>query len=147
MNSMILWSWGISCIPRPLHPSGTGDHDLGHTDRVRHRIDMVDETSFKHRYRRIPPSMYDEVRSHLKQLLDNAVIRPSSIQHSDKVCQWLATDRWFSSVLLFHPPIKLTATICVHPPIKLTATICVHPPIKLTATICVHPPIKLTATI
>ena len=74
---MILWSWGISCIPRPLHPSGKGDHDLGHTDRVRHRIDMVDETSFKHRYRRIPPSMYDEVRSHLKQLLDNAVIRPS----------------------------------------------------------------------
>jgi hypothetical protein len=54
-----------------------GDHDLGHTDRVRHCIDMVDETSFKHRYRRIPPSMYDEVRSHLKQLLDNAVIRPS----------------------------------------------------------------------
>jgi hypothetical protein len=54
-----------------------GDHDLVHTDKVRHRIDMVDETSFKHRYRRIPPSMYDEVRSHLKQLLDNAVIRPS----------------------------------------------------------------------
>jgi hypothetical protein len=53
------------------------DHDLGHSDRVRHRIDMVDETSFKHRYRRIPPSMYNEVRSHLKQLLDNAVIRPS----------------------------------------------------------------------
>ena len=50
---------------------------LQYKDRVRHRIDLVDETSFKHRYRRIPPSMYDEVRSHLKQLLDNAVIRPS----------------------------------------------------------------------
>jgi hypothetical protein len=54
-----------------------GDHDVGHIDRVRHRIDIVDETPFKHRYRRISPSMYDEVRSHLQQLLDNAVIRPS----------------------------------------------------------------------
>jgi hypothetical protein len=28
----------------------------------------------------------------------------------DKVCQWLATGRWFSLVLWFPPPIKLTAT-------------------------------------
>ena len=29
----------------------------------------------------------------------------------DKVCQWLATGRWFSLVLRFPPQIKLTATI------------------------------------
>jgi len=29
----------------------------------------------------------------------------------DKVCQWLDTGRWFSRVLRFPPPIKLTATI------------------------------------
>ena len=62
-----------------------GDHDLGHTDKVRHRIDMVDETSVKHRYRRIPPSMYDEVRSHLKQLLDNSVIRPSHLPFASAI--------------------------------------------------------------
>ena len=50
-----------------------GDHDLGHTGLVKHRIDLVDETPFKHRYRRIPPSMYDEVRSHLRQLLNNVL--------------------------------------------------------------------------
>jgi len=29
----------------------------------------------------------------------------------DKVCQWLATGRWFPRVLRFPPPIKLTVTI------------------------------------
>ena len=29
----------------------------------------------------------------------------------DQVCQWLATGLWFSSVLRFPPPIKLTAMI------------------------------------
>jgi hypothetical protein len=29
----------------------------------------------------------------------------------DKVCQWLATDLWFSLVLRFSPPIKLAVTI------------------------------------
>jgi len=29
----------------------------------------------------------------------------------DKVCQWLAAGWWFSPVLRFPPPIKLTATI------------------------------------
>ena len=29
----------------------------------------------------------------------------------DKVCQWFAAGRWFSPVLQFPPPIKLTATI------------------------------------
>jgi hypothetical protein len=29
----------------------------------------------------------------------------------DQVCQWAAAGRWFSPVLWFPPPIKLTATI------------------------------------
>jgi len=29
----------------------------------------------------------------------------------DKVCQWLATGRWFSPGIQFPPPIKLTFTV------------------------------------
>ena len=45
-----------------------GELDTGHTTTVKHRIDLVDETPFKQRHRRIPPAMYDEVREHLRQL-------------------------------------------------------------------------------
>lgn len=55
-----------------------GDFDIGHTNTLKHRIDLVDETPFKQRHRRIPPAMYNEVRDHLAQLADIGVIRPSS---------------------------------------------------------------------
>ena len=53
------------------------DLDLGHTKLAKHRIDLIDETPFKQRYRRIPPTMYDEAKNHLQQLLDSGVIRKS----------------------------------------------------------------------
>jgi transposase InsO family protein len=53
------------------------DEDLGHTDMVRHRIEVDDVVPFKQRYRRIPPGMLDEIRTHLQQLLAAGVIRPS----------------------------------------------------------------------
>ena len=40
--------------------------DLGKTDLVQHEIKLTDSTPFKEPYRRIPPSMYEEVRVHLK---------------------------------------------------------------------------------
>ena len=43
------------------------DLDLGHVKLAKHRIDLIDETPFKQRYRRIPPTMYDEVKNHLQQ--------------------------------------------------------------------------------
>ncbi len=54
-----------------------GDTDIGHTTAVRHRIELTDNIPFKQRYRRIPPSMFDEVRSHLQQLLDAGILRRS----------------------------------------------------------------------
>ncbi len=54
------------------------DFDIGQTDTLKHRIDLIDETPFKQRHRRIPPAMYDEVRDHLAHLADSGVIRPSS---------------------------------------------------------------------
>nr|KAG5692734.1 hypothetical protein BaRGS_033845 [Batillaria attramentaria] len=53
------------------------EEDVGLTSRVRHRIDLEDERPFKQAHRRIPPSMIDEVRSHLHQLLASGVIRRS----------------------------------------------------------------------
>lgn len=37
---------------------------------------LTDPSSFKHRYWRIPPSIYGEVRTHLRQLLDIDIIQP-----------------------------------------------------------------------
>ena len=51
--------------------------DIGHCDKIKHRIDLTDEVPFKQPHRRIPPSMIDEVRQHLEQLLASGVIRKS----------------------------------------------------------------------
>lgn len=52
------------------------DTDVGTTDRVKHRIDLEDTTP-KQRYKRIPSSVIEEIRTHLQELLASGVIRPS----------------------------------------------------------------------
>ena len=54
------------------------DLDLGHTSVVKHNIKLDDYTPFKERYRRIPPHQYDEVRRHLKEILEIGAIRKSN---------------------------------------------------------------------
>ena len=44
--------------------------DLGRTDLIKHQIKLKDYTPIKDRYRRIPPHQYEEVRKHLKEMLD-----------------------------------------------------------------------------
>ena len=63
----------------------TSDTDIGHTDAVKHRIDLVDDVPFKQRHRRIPPAMFDEVRNHLQQLLTAGIIRRSHSPWSSNV--------------------------------------------------------------
>ena len=55
-------------------------HDTGHTKAAKHKIVLKDpDTSpFKERFYRIPPLQLDEVRAHLKMMLDAGVIRPSN---------------------------------------------------------------------
>jgi transposase InsO family protein len=53
------------------------EDDIGHTDIVRHRIELDDPTPFKQRHRRIPPSAFEEVRNHLQHLLATDIIRRS----------------------------------------------------------------------
>jgi hypothetical protein len=53
------------------------DTDVGYANIVQHRIELLGDKTFKQRYRRIPPSMYDEMKVYLQQLLDMNIIRPS----------------------------------------------------------------------
>lgn len=59
--------------------------DNGTTDKVQHHIELSDPTPFKQRYRRIPPSMIEEVRTHVKEQLASGVIRTSHSPLSSNV--------------------------------------------------------------
>lgn len=80
----LLWKWRDVFSQHDL--------DLGHTDIVKHRIELTDPKPFKQRYRRIPPGMVDEVRLHLRQLLDLGVIRHSHSPYSSNVVLVRKTD-------------------------------------------------------
>ena len=53
---------------------------MGHTKVTKHKIVLKDPDTppFKERFHRIPPSQLDEVREHLKLMLDAGVVRPSN---------------------------------------------------------------------
>ena len=55
-------------------------HDMGHTNATKHKIVLKDPDtpSFKERFCRILPTRLDEVRGHLKLMLDAGVIRSSN---------------------------------------------------------------------
>ena len=56
------------------------DIDLGGTDKGKYKIKLTDPIPFKERYRKIPPSQYEEVRKYLQEMLDIGdigAIRPS----------------------------------------------------------------------
>ena len=76
---------GKQVISKYLDIFSTGDTDVGHTDRVEHRIELMDNTPFKQRYRRVPPAMYQEVKDHLQDLLSSGVIRHSHSPWSSNV--------------------------------------------------------------
>ena len=54
--------------------------DMGHTNATKHKIVLKDPDTppFKEHFRRIPPPQLDEVREHLKLMLDAGVIWPSN---------------------------------------------------------------------
>ena len=51
--------------------------DLGCTDLAKHEIWVVDDEPFKERFKRIPPPMVEEVRAHMKEMLEAGAIWPS----------------------------------------------------------------------
>ena len=55
-------------------------HDKGHTNKTKHKIVLKDPDTppFKEWFHRIPPPQLDEVREHLKLMLDAGVVQPSN---------------------------------------------------------------------
>ena len=55
-------------------------HDMGHTNATKHKIVLKDPDTppFKEHFHRIPPPQLDEVREHLKLMLDVEVVRLSN---------------------------------------------------------------------
>ena len=55
-------------------------HDMGHTKVTKHKIVLKDPDTppFKEQFCRIPPPQLDEVREHLKLMLDAGVVQPSN---------------------------------------------------------------------
>lgn len=53
------------------------ESDLGCTSLLSHDIPLIDDRPIRQRFRRIPPSDYEAVRAHIRQLLDSQVIQES----------------------------------------------------------------------
>ena len=51
--------------------------ELGCTHSTEHTIKVTDDTPFKEQFSWIPPPMVEEVRNHLKEMLESGAIRPS----------------------------------------------------------------------
>lgn len=67
------------------HIFSSGPTDLGCTNLVEHGIELTDPIPFKEPYRRIPPGMFEEVREHLKDMLEAGAIRPSQSPFSSNI--------------------------------------------------------------
>lgn len=67
------------------HLFSKGEGDLGCTSLITHEIPLLDEAPVRQPYRRIPPSQYEAVRAHIKQLLDSQVIRESCSPYSSPI--------------------------------------------------------------
>ena len=52
--------------------------DMGHTSLVKHKIKLDNYTPFKERYRHIPPNLFEEVKNHLKEMIQVGAIRHSN---------------------------------------------------------------------
>ena len=63
----------------------TGPTDIGSSDLLTHKIVLEDPVPFKQPYRRIPPGMYEEVRQHIREMLDAGVIRESESPYSSNI--------------------------------------------------------------
>ena len=53
--------------------------ELGCTHSTEHTIKVTDDTPFKEQFRWIPLLMVEEVRNHLREMLESGAIRPSQI--------------------------------------------------------------------
>ena len=69
--------------------------DMGHTNATKHKIVLkdLDTPPFKEQFCRILPPQLDEVREHLKLMLDAGVVRPSKSPWCNAVVLVIKKDR------------------------------------------------------
>ena len=65
----LLVPWGCLLFVIVVFPDHT-HFFLGRTDLVAHEVKLTDDTPFKEPYRCIPPGLYEEVRQHLKGVIE-----------------------------------------------------------------------------
>jgi hypothetical protein len=61
------------------------DLDIGCTSKVKHHIQLTDETPFRDGRRRIAPADYEDVRNHIRELLDKGIIRESMSPYASAI--------------------------------------------------------------
>lgn len=59
--------------------------DIGCTELIVHAILLQDDIPVRQPYRRLPPSQYEVVKKHIKQLLDSQIVRESSSPYSSPI--------------------------------------------------------------
>lgn len=62
-----------------------GEGDLGFTTLVEHTIPLLDETPVRQRYRRLPPSQYDQVKMHIQELVDQGLVKQSCSPYASPI--------------------------------------------------------------
>ena len=73
-----IWEKRItSLLHEYKHVSAQDDLDLGCTDAVKHRILLNDDAPFKERSRPVSPADFEDLREHLKELLEAGIIKES----------------------------------------------------------------------
>ena len=72
----------IALLKQWHHVFSKHDLDIGLTSAVEHTITLIHDKPLKQKYRRIPPSIFQEVKDHLHQLHEAGVIRPSRSPYS-----------------------------------------------------------------
>ena len=69
---------------------------------AKQEIQVVDDEPFKERFWRIPPPMVEEVRAHMKEMLEMGTIHPSQSPWGNAVMSGRKKDRGMHFCIDFH---------------------------------------------
>jgi hypothetical protein len=61
------------------------NEDIGYTATIKHNIRTMDDQPVVQPYRRIRPSQYEEVKSHIRKLLNNSIIRERNSPYTSPI--------------------------------------------------------------
>jgi hypothetical protein len=78
------------------------DEDIGYTTTIKHDIRTLDDQPVSQIYRRIPPLQYEEVKSHIRKLLNNGIIRESNSLYTSPVVLVRKKDNSFRLCVNYH---------------------------------------------